>query len=324
MLNARDFSDLQTAFNAASGRGRLVIPYGSYAAASLVVPSNVEIETDGPVTLTTGTVGPILDCSNAVNFRIGGHFTLQGGGPAYTGYAPSGYGTGPCQDLGQHGIKLFNADRYEIAGKIEIRNMAGTGILRQASAGGWQHQGKISGVRVRDCFYGMNSGSATVGGVVTGAEYETVADCMFDNNVFGILEDSGNNTYVNCKTRFNSIGVKMTGGANNAHGIFVALESNHNATNLTLMNITNGQTFSGCHFIADQSGSGHGAIQISNCKGINITGGQLGSDISIDSTSTVSVQGMYVRTSLANAPSNSGLLVAKGNWSDSGPVSWNN
>jgi hypothetical protein len=312
VLNALDFSSLQTAITAASGRGRLVIPYGTYTTSGMTIPSNVEIETDGPVIIQTSNAAPVLDCSSAVNFCIRGNLTLQGGGPAYTGY-----GTGPSSDLGQIGIKLNNSDRYEISGKIEIKNMVGAGILRTNSAGGWQHQGRIAGVRVRDSYYGMNSGSS--------AEYETISDCMFDNNVFGILEDSGNNTYVNCKTRFNSIGVKLTGGTNNAHGIFTALESNHNTYNLTLMNVTNGHTFSGCHFIADQSGSGHGIIQIINCKGINITGGQLGSDISIDSTSSASVQSMYVRSTLTNAPSVSsgGVLVAKNNWTDTGLVSWN-
>jgi hypothetical protein len=321
ILNALDFPNLQSAINAAAG-GRLVIPRGSYTTTGLTGVSNIQIDTDGPVTISSSTSAPILDFTNCSNFALNGHLSLVGNGPAYVSWGPSGYGPGPCVDTGQHGIKLNNCDRYDISGKIEIRNMNGAGILRQASAGGWQHQGRISGVRMRDCFYGMKSEAILVSGVLQGSEYDTHSDLMIDNCVFGILEACANNTYSNCKTIFCSIGAKITGatGINHSHGIFTGWESNHNTYDLTMDGASYGYTFSGCHLISDQSGSGPGIINILNGSRANFTGGNLGATLSIDATSIASVQGAYIRIDLSTAPvvTSGGIYIGRGNWSTAG------
>lgn len=309
-INAADFPTMQAAINAAAGR-RLTIPGGTYAVGALTGVSNIEIDTDGPVTLTTTAAAPILDFTGKSNFSIKGHLTLQGNGASY-----SGYGSG-LSDTGQVGIKLQNADRYRIEG-VEIKNISGCGILAKQSAGGWQHQGVVTGVRISHCQYGMR--------YTDSAEYETVSDFVVSNCTFGLLVEAGNNTFVNGKAIFCSIGVKLAAGANDAHGIFSGCEFNHNTYNLTCVGVTVGETFSGCHFLAGQGGGDHGTIQIIGSKGINLIGGQIGSDITVDATSMLSVQGNYIRPTLTNAPAvtSGGVLVSKNNFTDAGLWASNN
>lgn len=307
-------ANIQSYWNVAAGQ-KLIISGGSYTTTGLNCVSNVEIVSDGKVTITSATAAPIINFSGCSNFSLRGDFELVGNGSSYTVHPST-----QVLDGAQAGIYLNGSDNYDIDGNIVIRNIKGTGLKAEQTAGGWKHNGKVRGVTVKDSYRGF--------WLTNRAEYMTLTDINASDNVFGIQVDSGNDTFVNAKTVFNSIGVKVCGsinsycnGANHAHGVFVGLESNHNYYNLVIVDVATGQTFSGSHFIAGQSGSNAGIIQIINSKGLIISGGQIGSTFTtIDATSTILIQGNYMRPGLTGSiPVNpGGVLISKDNFSETG------
>lgn len=311
-------ANIQQFINSGAGQ-KIVISGGTYTAGFTCV-SGLEIVSDGHVTITSSTAAPIINLTGCTDVKLSGDFEIVGNGPSYTGYPSS-----QVVDGAQTGITLSGNDRIDIDGKIEIHNIKGSAVDVQATAVAWKNSIHIRGLTVHDAYRGMWLHNV--------AEYVTTSDVNAYNNLFGIQVDSGNNTFINAKTIYNSVGVKVCGtasgycdSANNAHGVFVALESNHNTYDLVVVDVTVGETFSGCHFIADQSGSGHGKIQIINSKGINIIGGQIAADISLDATSVLSLQSNYVRPALTNTPivAAGGILYAKNNFTDTGPWANNN
>jgi len=298
---------LQARINA-SANARLVIPAGTYATGGLRCVSNLIIESDGPVVLTSDTEAPILDLSHCSNVSLRGDFTLIGKAPSYTGHTTQ---IGPAAG-GQTGIKLDHSERISIEGRIEIRNIAGTCLDAQSSLA-WQSVALIRGLIVNHCYRGIHLHDA--------AEYMTFSDFNAFNNVYGVVVESGNNTFSNGKVVYNSVAIRLAGGTNHAHGIFTAVEANHNAINLQVQDVTLGQTFLGCHFIGDQAGGGGSRIELIASKGVNIVGGQIGSDISLDAGSQLSLQSNYIRTDITNAPrvEAGSLLIARDNFGPAGP-----
>jgi hypothetical protein len=206
-----------------------------------------------------------------------------GTGPNYTGHAM----WGSMPDTGEIGIKIHGAENYDVSG-FDLRNFRGSGVDVQDSAGGWQHIGRLHGISAKHCYRGFAFRDS--------AEYEVVSDCWADNCVFGFLVESGNNAFSNCRARFNSIGVKVAGGTNNAHGVWTGLLSHHNYYNLVCHDVTLGEAFVGCSFIGGQGGADQGVIQMVNAKGISITGGQIAySNITVDAASQLSLEHVVLR-----------------------------
>lgn len=298
---------LQARINA-SANARLVIPAGTYATTGLKCVSNLVIESDGPVVLVSDTEAPMLDLSHCSNVSLRGDFTLIGKSPPYTGHTTQ---TGPAAG-GQTGIKLDRSERISIEGRVEIRNIAGTCLDAQSSLA-WQSVTLIRGLIVNHCYRGIHLHDA--------AEYMTFSDFNAFNNVYGVVVESGNNSFANGKVVYNSVAIRLAGGTNHAHGIFTAVEANHNAVNLQVQDVTLGQTFLGCHFIGDQAGGGGSRIELIASKGVNIVGGQIGSDISLEGGSQLSLQSNYIRTDITNAPrvAAGSLLIARDNFGPTGP-----
>lgn len=231
------------------------------------------------------------------------NFTLLpiGNAPNYTGYGS------PLSDNSQHGISLNNQNNYHIE-SITFSNISGSAVDVQQSAGGWQHIGYLSNIAVANSYYGFRLWNV--------AEYETVSDCNASNCMFGFEVESGNNTFSNCKATYCSIGVKIYGGTNNGHGVWTGLTSNHCTYNLSCQNVSLGESFIGCNFIAGQSGSydAGGGIQIINSQGILINGGQIGYlDFNVDATSQVALHNTVLRGTVKFTVMSGGILDAKNN-----------
>ncbi|HSH72330.1 MAG TPA: hypothetical protein VK974_04655 [Methylophilaceae bacterium] len=310
-------ANIQSYLNVSSGQ-LLILSAGAYSTVGLTCVSNMAIETDGKVTINSSSSAPIINLAGCSNVSIRGDLELVGNGAGYTSHPSS-----QVVDSGQSGIYLSGNDNIVIEG-VRIRNIRGSGIEAHSTLTSWKNSIFIRGVSVKNSYRGIY--------LTDSAEYITLSDINASDNVFGIQIDSGNNTVVNAKTIYNSIGVKICGsinsycsGANNAHGIFSGLESNHNYYNLVIVDVTVGETFSACHFVAGQSGSNAGTIQIINSKGINITGSQIGSNLTIDGNSVVSLQGSYMRSGLSGATvSPGGILISKNNFNDQGLWPGNN
>ncbi|ACE92033.1 hypothetical fusion protein [Rhizobium etli CIAT 652] len=308
-VRSSSYNTLQDAITAAAGK-KLVIEAGSYTTTGLSGVSNIEITTNGPVTISSTTTAPILDMTNCVNWSIRGHLRLVGNGTPYTGYRGSYF------DGGQKGIKLSNCDRYLIDGKIELVNINGSGLYVESSAGGWQHDGIIKGIRASSCYHGIRYTNV--------AEYDHVSDFSISNCDFAVMVESGNVMFSNGKMNFCSVCVSVKSGSNNAHGEFVNCQMNHSNYAVDATGITLGEVFTGCIALGNQAGSGHGTIRLTNSVGIIWNGGQVGADISLDATSKMALMNAYVRTDLTSAPSVAagGVFAAKNNVQSSNGGMW--
>ncbi|MBY2986363.1 hypothetical protein [Rhizobium leguminosarum] len=301
-----DYPTLQDAITAAAGK-RLIVEAGSYVVtSSLTGVDNIEIESNGPVTISTTADIAILDMTNKTNWMLRGMFRFVGDATPYTGYP------GSLADSGQKGIKLSACDRYLIDGMIEFENINGSGLYAELSAGSWQHKGLIRGIRAKSCYHGIRYTNV--------AEYDHVTDFSIDNCAFAVRVESGNVMFANGKMNYNSVCVSLAAGTNNAHGEFNNCQMNHSNYALSASDITLGEVFNGCIALGNQAGAGHGAIQIINSVGIQWNGGQIGGDITLDATSKMSLMNAYIRTDLTAAPAvtSGGVFTAKNNVANTG------
>lgn len=299
------YATLQLAINAAAGK-KLIIEAGSYVTTGLTGVSDIEITTSGPVTISTTTNAPILDMTGCTNWSINGQIRFVGNATPYTGYP------GSLSDAGQKGIKISNCDRYSISGKIEFANINGSGLFVEASAGGWQHEGVIKGIRAQSCYHGIRYTNV--------AEYDQISDFSISNCAFAVRVESGNNMFANGKMTYNSVCVSLAAGSNDAHGEFVNCQMNHSNYAVDATGITLGEVFTGCIALGNQAGAGHGTIRLTNSVGIIWNGGQIGADISLDATSKMGVLNAYIRSGLTAAPAvdPGGVFTAKNNIVDTG------
>ncbi|MCW0014920.1 hypothetical protein [Rhizobium sp. BT-226] len=301
-----DYPTLQDAITAAAGR-RLIVEAGSYVVtSSLTGADNIEIESNGPVTINTTADIAILDMTNKTNWMLRGMFRFVGDATPYTAYP------GSLADTGQKGIKLSACDRYLIDGMIEFENINGSGLYAELSAGGWQHKGIIKGIRAHSCYHGIRYTNV--------AEYDQVNDFSIDNCAFAVRVESGNIMFANGKMNFNSVCVSVAAGSNDAHGEFTNCQMNHSNYAVDANGITFGEVFTGCIALGDQAGGGHGKIRLTNSVGIQWNGGQVGSDIELIGTSRMALMNAYIRSGLVSAPSVSGgsTFTAKNNVVDTG------
>jgi hypothetical protein len=302
--------NIQTYLNMASGQ-KLIISGGSYTTTGLTCINDVEIVSDGKVTISSTAASPIISLSGCSDVSINGDFEIVGNGANYTGHPGSS-----MVDGAQVGIYLNNSTNIDIDGNIEIRNIKGSGIkVENTTLTGtvlWRPNIKIRGVYAHDSYRGIYT--------LNKGEYLTFSDVTTSYNLYGIFIDSGNVSLVNAKSTYNSVGITLWSGVNHAHGVVGSSIFNHNYYNLSMNGLTAGMAFSGCNFIGEQNGSGAGRIQVVNSKGVNLVGGMIGSNITVDSTSTISVQGNYIYTALSSI-TGAGTWVAKNNITELG-VLW--
>lgn len=304
---------IQPYLNAAAGQ-KLIISGGSYTTTGLTCVSNVEIVSDGRVTITTTASAPIFNLSGCTNVSVRGDYELVGNGSSYTTHPSS-----QIVDQGQAGFYLNNSTGIDIGGNIIIRNMRGSGVKIENTTltGGslWRPNITISGVYAYNNYHGIRTFNR--------GEYVILRDILVSRNLFGFFIDSGNVTVSNSVATDNSNGVALRNGVNGGHGSFTGLLANHNYYNLSTLGVDVGHSFVGSFFLADQSGSGAGRIQIMDSKGINFVGGHLGSNITVDSTSRISVQANYIYPTMTSI-TGAGAWHSKNNFDDNGLWSGNN
>lgn len=85
------------------------------------------------------------------------------------------------------------------------------------------------------------------------AEYNRISNCLIYGNYIGILNNGGNNTFVNCSLSENTVGFYISADAtiNNGHGSIIGCTINHSNNNngyaFILRNVTNGFIIDGCN-----------------------------------------------------------------------------
>lgn len=212
----------------------------------------------GSIFNTTSTTATMFLISEKDNVALVGPFVIDGpGGATFTGAI---------------GIRVSDSTRWRID-QPTIRNIPGYGLnfTPGSNLTGRAEHGVVLNPRIIGC----NIGTLDVAG--TGTEYYS----MINPHVTGCYEAGlvtaagnvnifGGHIVDNLKD-----GIFMSAGSNHAHGIITGLNVNHNVRyNLITNQITNGQTFTGCHFYANNS-LGAGAIFLDRSKGIILEGGHL-------------------------------------------------
>lgn len=296
-------TNLQFGLNAASGKS-LIWPAGSYTTTGLNGVSNINIIFDGPVNLSITANAVALDFSNKVGVTMtGGLFTITGTGPTYSGFPSAG-----ITDSGQGGLKFVDSKNINIDADILITNILGSGFESTKPSHAFTNEftNTFRDVTAKSCYRGLY--------IHNFSEYDSYMGCSATQCIYGLALDSGNNTISDCQFVYNNSNLLMTGGTNDGHNAIVNCIFNHGTFNAGFLNIVGGQHFTGCQFLSDQSGSGHGIITVINSIGISFVGGGMGSDISVDATSQVSCQSNFIRTTLCNPP----VVTAGGSYWGSG------
>jgi hypothetical protein len=236
---------------------------------------------------------------------------LQGAGGLYTGHpSPQVVNVGDC------GIKINSCAKGTIR-YVEISEISGAAIDFSASVG-WNNRIIMSGFDLHDCYYGIYTHD--------GGEYAIFNSGFLHDNVFGARISSGNISLSDVIITKNSIGLYITGGSNDAHGVCSGLMLNHNNQNLVISGVTNGQTFDGCNFFGHiLGGSNLGSIEIANSKGIVFNGGQMGStSVSVDASSKICMRGVVMQGTVNFVVDNGAFIDAKNTHIMPGSsVTWN-
>lgn len=186
------------------------------------------------------------------------------------------------------GLYYYRATQDESTdGKISFvhncwfKNLPYSGIRGQNTGGGTNEGLHVDSCYFEHCWCAIN--------IYLRSEYWAVSNCAVYDCTFGVINDGGNNKFVNCTFRTNGTAFYLnTEGAqiyNDGHGQCIGCTFNHiggnGGTAIRADRLLNGYTFIGCHFF-------YSVINISNSKGVHIVGCTLG-----QSTPQITVTGSY-------------------------------
>jgi hypothetical protein len=235
---------------------------------TIFIRSNQQWRIDGLTVNVTGTSIIVFRASDGItDWAFLGRVTVVGDNDAIGSIAGSAAALyiGGCK---RYYVENFNGKNIKgWAVKID----PGTVPLPRGD------QGVLVGCGGFSCYTGFENTSGT------GAEYCTMLGWRSTKCNFGIIVAAGNTTFSggNCEECTN--GVAILSGSNHAHGIFSAMNINHNINyNVKFDTVTFGQSFVGCHFYSDDNS--HGYIWFSNSKGCHISDGSIDSPILNDGT----------------------------------------
>lgn len=316
VLTVKPGDNLQAAISAASGKQLVWMP-GTYTTTGLLGTSNIQMIAAGPVTLNVTALAVALDFSNCNSVDISGEWTIAGTAPNYSGYPSAG-----ITNSGQGGLKFVDSKRVNVDGDILITNMMGAAFDSQKPNHAFndEHTNTYRGIRAKHCYRAFY--------IHNYSEYDSYSGIAGTQCIEGLTVESGNNSFSGMEFSYCNTNTRWIGGTNDGHDAVVNSVFNHGNVNARFENMAAGQHFTGCQFLADQAGSGHGIIQVVNSVGISFIGGGMGSDIAVDATSQVSCQGNFIRTAIANPPTVTagGIYFGSGNFTTTGIFQggWNN
>ena len=162
---------------------------------------------------------------------------------------------------GQYGLYLDSCNRYRVEG-VTATNLKGVGfwLTGTASPGERGDRGQFTSCAAYDCTIGRQI-DAGAGGEYTIWTNWSASDCA-TADIIG----AGNTVTVGGSIVDNDVGVQLVAGSNHGHGIYSAVQINHNTTNVTAEDITYGFMFAGCNVH-------EGPLAFDNCAGIVFDGG---------------------------------------------------
>ena len=210
----------------------------------------------------------------------------------------------PCAVGDRHGI-LFLSDadhrnwteeyhpRNSIIESCYFSSFTGGGIAGKDTGYSIHSAMTVSNCHVINCGAGIN--------LIHFSEYHQFTNVLCCENLYGCINNGGNNDFVNCGFNANKIGYLIDNSHgqsnNNSHGSVVGCTFNHSDNNkgigIILQGATNGYIFSGCQMF-------YSKIVVENSTNILFTGFNFGrdTDISIKDGGFV----MFSDNLFANAP----------------------
>jgi hypothetical protein len=212
---------------------------------------------------------PAIYCANDASPLVVRDLTI-------TGTAPNYNGTINISDAGQAAVHWASCPNV-ILDKVNARNISGTAFDCEYATSNFN-------TAAAPLFASLSAWNSYRGFLTRNAcEYATFANIQARNNIFGMQVLSGNVTVAGFELvwNYNNLQIVGQGNANPCHGTFSGGVSNHGVYNLDVLSCPLGQNFTGVSFIGDPSGSLSGTIRIANSRGINIVGGQMGSNITV-------------------------------------------
>jgi len=169
--------------------------------------------------------------------------------------------------------------KYSITGNIVFRHFSQVGVLLDGGdiITGAVGRNNIDNITCVNNWDGWN--------ILDGfpVEYVSISNSFSTDNVnVGVLLEAGNINWLGGTISGNKGGLHLrhpVAGGNPHHGMFVGTNINHNVDyQLWADKVANGHDFSGCHFYNNADPS-TGRIILDNCRGINISGGTIGTVI---------------------------------------------
>lgn len=174
---------------------------------------------------------------------------------------------------------------------MRIINFNGSGIQLRGTGSAVDEGAIITNTHIGGCSVGLN--------ISFFSEYNKIDACIIENNNYiGVVNNGGNNSFVNCTIGGSNTGFVIDNSANDlvneAHGECIGCMFNHVGSNtgdsIRILGTNNGYLFSGCNWW-------YGKIRISNSKGITfngINGGGNTSEIILTNTDNILFSSMQL------------------------------
>lgn len=257
---------------------------GTFYVSNLTMPANSKLEGSGygsilrlSDSVTDGFAVSVRDYCQLSNMMIGGGATSgQGNTTSGTRHGIVFQGT-----LNGQGNPT-NVPRRSNIENVYIINFSGSGLLCQYTSTESYTSLMVNNLWVENCFAGIN--------IFRRSEYSHFTNCRALTCRYGLINNGGNNYFVNCDFSRNTNGVLMDNedglSYNNSHASMVGCSINHSGNNtgyaLILKGLDYGFIFSGINIF-------YGNIVIENCKGIVIDAMNSGHITNIDVSNSPSV-----------------------------------
>lgn len=158
-----------------------------------------------------------------------------------------------------------NRPERAIISNVNICNFLGNGVYFNNTSGMVPCGMSMTNCSVWYCYNGLN--------IKYVSEFNKIANCNFTACHHGVINNGGNNMFVNCVFAKDIVGMFIDNSdgqaENNAHGsimnsVFAHVDGN-TGIGIKMIGVTPGQIVSGCTF-------GYAGIYLENCNGVSFTG----------------------------------------------------
>lgn len=175
-------------------------------------------------------------------------------------------------------IDSANPGTYPTRGQIDninIKGFSGSGIICSNTSGSTSSGMNVVNVNIYACYKGIE--------IKNISEYHKFTNVSITSCTYGVINNAGNNLFVNCGINSNITGFVIDNGDsliyNDSHGSVVGCTFNHSGSNsgiaIKLVGVTNGYVFDGCQVF-------YGKIDMKNSVGVQFSNCNIGRQVPID------------------------------------------